>query len=422
MEKYFTLISKVSLKTTLFFVVSILMTLVANAQSCPNETILWFENFGAGTTVTSNPDILTSGLRYEPTGAFESEGIYRVANNTGQKPEWHASTDHTGNADGKMLVINGQAETFYRHTVTSNGFAPGTYNINLYLMNVDTLGVCGTDPLLPAITFSVEYLSVSNTWVALSGSPFAASPVSQSATPAWVSLGSSFILPLTGSFMPVSMRITLSDGTVGGCGNDFAIDDIKFSLCPEGGLTPVQFLNLTAQQSGNNVLLNWSTAQELNNSYFEVQRSADGNTNWNTVATVKGAGNSQVLRDYKTIDVKPLSGMNYYRVKQVDIDGKYEFSKTVNVRMNIATTAVSVLANPFRNTLSVNFNSSSSQIVLARLIDITGKQVAQENWSVAAGTIRKDFSNVTTLQPGMYILSIRNNSGELLFNAKVIKQ
>ncbi len=402
----------------------LLSAFVTNAQiGCSNERILGNETFGTGTTSTSDPFVLTSGLTYQATGDLTSEGVYRVINNTQQKPEWQASTDHTGNTDGKMLVVNGQAETFYqRSLVNSAGFFPGAYSASLYIMNIDPPGLCSPNPLLPILTITVEYLSQSNTWINLQGSPYTAAAVPQTATPAWVNQGAIFTLPSTGSFFPTTVRFTISDGTVGGCGNDFALDDMKFAFCPEGGSLPVEFLDVSARQKDNGVNIDWSTAQELNNSYFEVERSADGNTNWNAIAKVNGAGISQVVKNYNVFDASPLSGANYYRIKQVDFDGNNKYSKTVSVNLGITANSISILSNPFRNTLTVNFNSSSTQVVSARLLDVTGKQVAVEKWSLTPGSIRKDFSNVNGLQPGMYILSISNNSGELLLNTKVLKQ
>jgi hypothetical protein len=144
-------------------------------------------------------------------------------------------------------------------------------------------------------------------------------------------------------------------------------------------------------------------------------------TDWTVIAKVNGAGNSQTVKNYNSFDANPVSGINYYRLKQVDFDGNYKYSKTVTVKADGPKTSVSVLTNPFHSTLSVNFNSANPQMVSARLIDITGKQVSIENWSVTGGTVRKDFST-GGLQPGMYILSIRNNSGEILYNGKVVKQ
>lgn len=422
MKKNFTLI-KVLTNVLAVCAILLLNSSTINAQvSCNNATVLWSEDFGAGTTITSSPDVLTTGLFYQQSASLASEGSYRVADNTQQKPEWHASADHTGNTNGKMLVVNGQAEKFYQHTISSRGFVPGNYGVSIYVMNIDTSGICAPNPLLPIMTFTVEYLSENNTWVELSGSPFTADPVTQTVTPTWVNLGSTFTLGDLNGFFPTQMRITIGDGTIGGCGNDFAMDDVEFSLCPEGGVAPVTLTSFSAHLKGNGVNLDWTTSQELNNKYFQVERSADGNSNWSVIATVNGSGNSQVAIKYNAFDASPLAGVNYYRLKQVDYDGKSGYSKTVAVKLQLQKPSISVIANPFYNTLSVNFVSGTSEMVTARLIDVTGKQIAVQNWSVNSGTSKKDFNNLGGLDHGMYILSIVNHSGEILFNGKVIKQ
>ncbi len=392
-----------------------------NAQiGCANENVLWSEDFGTGTTVTNDPNVIT--LVYQATGPMQNEGVYRVANNSQQKSDWHASADHTGNTDGRMLVVNGQAESFYQKVVTMpNGFADGTYSVSFWAMEVNTAGICGLFTLEPVMSIKVEYLDQNNQWSAFPGSPYVANPLPLTTTPTWVNIGSYFNLPSMGSFAPTRIRITISDGTEGGCGNDFAVDDFKFAQCPEGGPTPVTFVDVTAKQKGAGVSVDWSTSQEINNNYFEVERSADGNSGWQTVGHVPGAGNSQVTHQYNAFDANPLSGVSYYRIKQVDRDGKASYSKTVSLRVENAGSRVSVVANPFRGALKVQFSGVAQQ-VQARLIDITGKQVARESWNVSNGESTQQFSNVSNLQNGIYILSVQNKNGEVLFNGKVIKQ
>jgi len=418
MKKYFTRFAKICLVIAVIFMASF----SAKAQvSCPNSIVLGTEDFGQGTTPTSDPYVIN--LTYQATGSLASDGAYRVVDSTNQKPEWQVSGDHTGNSNGKMLVVNGIAGPFYSRTVTlAQGFVPGDYSVSLYLMNVDPTGLCSPTPLLTTLTFTVEYLSQANTWIPLIGSPYAAPAAPQTTTPTWVNEGSIFTMPSAGSFIPTTIRVILGDNTPGGCGNDFAIDDMQLALCPSGGPMPVEFMNFTAQLQGSGVSLNWSTAQEINNSYFEVQRSADGNTNWQGIANVTGAGNSQVVKNYNAFDANPLPGINYYRIMQVDYDGNFKYSNTVNVKTNSDKTGVSVLQNPFYSTLSVNLSSSSSQTLSASLFDMAGQQVAAEKWTISAGSSRKDFSNVSGLQQGIYILSIRDNSGNILYNGKVIKQ
>lgn len=423
MKKRFTILKALSVPAFLFSIIQFMPNSTQAQVNCQNATVLWSQDFGTGTTATSDPDVLTSGLTFEPSGLLQSEGTYRVADNTQQKPEWHKSPDHTGNSNGKMLVVNGQAENFYQHTISNqNGFVPGNYTVGMYVMNIDTAVTCAPNPLLPIMTFTVEYYSQSNTWVPLAGSPYTADAVGQTKSPTWVNVGSSFSIPDNLNSFPTQIRITIGDGTVGGCGNDFAVDDIQFSLCPAGGVAPVTLTTFTARNKGNGVSLEWSTAQELNNNYFQVERSADGNTGWSVIATVDGAGNSQVVNNYSALDASPRSGINYYRLKQVDNDGKAVYSKTVPIKIGLQKTAISVIANPFYNTLSVSFVSPTSEMVTARLVDVTGKQIAVDKWNIYNGASKKDFSNLGGLQHGLYILSIVNNSGEILYNGKVVKQ
>lgn len=424
MQKKFTLLAR-----TIVCIVLTLSALVINSFTaktyaqftCQSETVLFSQTFGTGITATSNPDI-TTGLTYQAAGSLANEGVYRISNDTQQKPEWHISEDHTADINGRMLVANGQAETFYSHQVDgTHGFQPASYMASLFIMNLNTPGTCGPTALLPTIGFRFEYLSQANTWEPLTGSPYTAAAVPQSLSATWVQIGATFILPSTGSFLVKSLRLVLWDGTVGGCGNDFALDDVKLSFCPNGAL-PVEFLNISAREKGSGVIVEWSTAQELNNKSFVVEKSADGNSNWSVVASVNGAGNSSTVKNYNAYDAQPFKGDNFYRIKQVDIDDHYMYSKTVSLKLSFSKTGVSVLTNPFHNSLTVDFSGSTEQVVSARLTDITGKQVAVEKWSINTGSTRKDFSNVNGLQQGMYILTVSGAGGEILYNNKVIKQ
>ncbi len=426
MEKKFTFFRQFfafAIFTSIILVANLFTGITYAQASCENSTSLFKENFGTGTVATSHPDIIPGSLTYQETGSLVSEGIYRIINKTQQKSEWQISDDHTpADVNGKMLVANGNAEMFYSHTITTSaGFEQGNYSLSAYAMNVDTPGTC-TYPLLTTFTYTVEYMDASNAWAPLSGSPYVASPLAQVSPAQWIAQGALFTLPSTGNFRVSSIRIRISDGVKGGCGNDFALDDISFSQCPVGGPTPVEFLDITARQKGSGVSVDWSTSQEFNSDYFDLEKSVDGNYNWSYVNTVKGAGNSSVVKKYNIYDSKPFAGYSFYRLKQVDKDGKFKYSKTVRININIAKVGVSVLTNPFRNRLSVDFLSAKDEVLNARLIDITGKLAASEKWSITSGSTRKEFTNISNLQQGMYILTISNAAGEVLYNNKVIKQ
>jgi hypothetical protein len=385
---------------------------------CANETVLWSENFGTGTAAPSHPDI--TNLTYQATGTLTNEGTYRIADNTQQKPEWHASANHTtGDAGGKMLVTNGGGLTFYQHVISGPGFLAGSYAASLFLMNINTPGTCSPNPLLPKMTFRVEYnvaASGNTGWNELQS--VSAFGVPQSAAPTWVKLGGVFGLPETA----LRIRLTIVDNGGSGCGNDFAIDDIQFATCPSGGPLPVEFLGINAVQKGIGVNINWSTASELNNRTFEVERSADGNEPWVSITAVNAGGNSSVQRNYTRYDASPAPGYNYYRIKQTDLDGNFRYSLTAKVKFGSDKTGVSVLNNPFIDVLNVDLLGNKTEAVQARLLDMTGRQVAAARWVIAKGRNRKVFDNVSNLVRGIYVFTVTDNSGNVIFNGKLMKQ
>ena len=392
----------------------------AQAQSfCANEFVLFSENFGEGSTTAANPDVVNLG--YSLSGPLE-DGFYRVSTTTQQRPEWHNSTNHTmSSPNGNMLVVNGDDVIFYSKIVTrnANGFAAGSYSSSLFLMNVNTPGTCGPQALLPIISFQLEYNTAptgnENGWVPLQTTT--SNPASQTIAPTWIQLGAIFTLPTAAH----RIRLSIANVASSGCGNDFAIDDIKFATCPTGGPLPVEFLNVTATQKGGGVAINWSTASENDNKYFDVEKSIDG-VNFTAINSVTGAGNSSTVKNYNSFDAKPAAGVNYYRIKQVDTDGRFKYSIVVKVKITVDKTGISVLTNPFVNNITVDFLSNTNQIVQVRLSDVSGKIIATEKWNISKGNTRVQFDNVNSIQRGMYIFSVIDVNGMMLYNNKLMKQ
>ena len=206
------------------------------------------------------------------------------------------------------------------------------------------------------------------------------------------------------------IRFTLSDETVGGCGNDFAIDDLKLASCPTGGPLPVEFLNVTARQRGSGVAIDWSTASEFNNKYFDVEKSTDGGYTWSVVSTMQSKGNGTATKNYGAYDARPVAGVNYYRIKQVDLDGNSKYSVTVVFKLNIVKTDVSVLANPFNNNITVDFLSTHNQVVSTSLFDMAGKQVLSRQLTIAKGSTRGIINDV------IHVSSIYLNFGIFFYS------
>jgi len=399
-----------------------LITQRASAQLfCNNELVIWSEDFGTGLSPASNNNVIN--LNYEPAGQLSGNGTYRLRYVTDQNVGWHKSDDHTPNdVNGRALIVNGKTESFYRRGVTRNlGYPAGFYAVSFFIMNVSAPGTC-TNPVIPAITIRAQYRDVNNNWIDLINSPVATAPVPETTNPVWVQRGAVFTLPTTGSFLVKRIRFILSDGTTNGCGNDFAIDDLKLATCPSGGPLPVQFLNVSAHQKGSGVAIDWSTSSELNNKYFDVERSTDGGSSWSVVNTLPSKGDGSATKNYSGYDAKPVAGVNLYRIRQVDNDGTSKYSNTVVFKLNIVKTDVSVLANPFNSNITVDFLTTRSQTVSARLFEMSGKQLLAEQFTVSKGSYRKVIQGVATLNKGIYILQIIDEDGQVIYNDKLVKQ
>ena len=93
---------------------------------------------------------------------------------------------------------------------------------------------------------------------------------------------------------------------------------------------PIDLLSFTGKCNDNDIVLEWATATELNNDYFTIERSEDG-ANWQTVGTVKSAGNSSISQKYSFATNATTNDISYFRLKQTDIDGKFNYFKIISV-------------------------------------------------------------------------------------------
>ncbi|MBK6527487.1 MAG: DUF2341 domain-containing protein [Crocinitomicaceae bacterium] len=123
-------------------------------------------------------------------------------------------------------------------------------------------------------------------------------------------------------------------------------------------LLPVELINFTAKQAGANAIeLDWTTASENNNDYFMIEKSENG-VNWNFIGTVDGHGNTSHAINYHFEDMKPYYGNNYYRLKQVDFDGAFEYSVVAKVNFNDAQNQIKIFPNPVNDYVNIHFASA----------------------------------------------------------------
>lgn len=181
------------------------------------------------------------------------------------------------------------------------------------------------------------------------------------------------------------------------------------------GLLPVKLAYFIATAENGKVLTQWATLKEENNQFFTVERSTDGKS-FQKVGIVHGAGNSHKELVYSFTDEAPLSGTSYYRLKQTNYQGKYEYFNLVPVsnqrgaaRGNPSLNIQAVGPNPFRKNFYVNFDLTKDGPVEVRLTDVEGRLVVSEIIDGFSGSNRYDFIDQKELKAGVYLLALVQN-------------
>ncbi len=187
---------------------------------------------------------------------------------------------------------------------------------------------------------------------------------------------------------------------------------------------PVKFVSFTSALSGNAVTCSWTTEEEINNDHFELERSFDG-SNFKTIAFVFGEGTEKTVRNTYQFNDKAASlqtnNVAYYRVKQVDIDGKFSYSNTILVKLGSnVSKGILVSPNPFVNNLAFNFEAKEKGTAEIRISSFTGQAVVTKSVNVNKGSNNLQLGNLSGLATGVYVAQV-SIKGIIVGNQKVVK-
>jgi hypothetical protein len=177
---------------------------------------------------------------------------------------------------------------------------------------------------------------------------------------------------------------------------------------------PVHLISFTAVKQGTKSLLQWVTENEVNNSHFEVQRSADG-VNYMVIGRVNASLSPVDPKHYSFADLQPQKGNNYYRLRQVDIDSRFEYTPVRKLRFDDRLNLLTVYPNPVNDELLVDFSTNEKSVEL-RLFDAAGKLLLARRMSNEL-LIRLP---VRELAAGIYYLQV--NDGVVTAQAGFVKQ
>ena len=191
---------------------------------------------------------------------------------------------------------------------------------------------------------------------------------------------------------------------------DMQVTQTDACNCATGAiLLPVELADFSGKaQSNNTVLLTWNTASEYNNDCFNIMRSSDA-VDWEIIGSVKGNGNSNQLISYQFIDEHYVGNLNYYRLKQVDFDGKINYSKTIPVRFGIPVEEtngnIKIYPNPTSGEIFIKVEKESNEIEM-QVYNPFGQNISNIKLDKKEQSIR--LNNYTV---GMYIFIV----GDKLF-------
>lgn len=188
----------------------------------------------------------------------------------------------------------------------------------------------------------------------------------------------------------------------------------EFALASSNAPLPVELSLFSGRIIGGNIILNWETATEVRNYGFDVEKSIDGK-NFSKFGFVQGNGNSNSTKYYSFEDNSPETGINYYRLKQIDTDGSFEYSKIIALNLNIPIefSLSQNYPNPFNPTTTIDFTLPSNTFVSLKVYDLLGKQTALLiNEQKEAGSYSLQFDG-TNLANGNYIYVI-NAGGKVI--------
>jgi surface protein len=180
-------------------------------------------------------------------------------------------------------------------------------------------------------------------------------------------------------------------------------------------MLPVTWLDFTGQLETNKVILNWKTASEQNNTGFDVERSADGRS-WSKIGFIPGKINSVVLTPYSYTDLSPLKGLSYYRLKQIDLDKRFSYSRIIRIN-NVINGKVAIWPNPVNNLLNIEINQRyRNEKMYLTVTDMKGTVLVSR--IVTHGNLAISTSG---WPKALYVVTLRSEA-DIIMTRKILKQ
>ncbi len=182
--------------------------------------------------------------------------------------------------------------------------------------------------------------------------------------------------------------------------------------------TPIELLRYTGKVTESGNLLQWTTATEIDNDYFTLERATDGN-NFKTIATIKGAGDSYTEQSYDFLDDNAPNSLSYYRLTQTDFNGQQHSYGVVSLqRQARGFEVLNYGPMPVKEAVTLTYNSDNAATVAIKLYGVSG-QLLYHNTTVATAGVNTLTIDMNNFSKGMYVLSL--NDGTKVCTQKLVK-
>jgi hypothetical protein len=221
----------------------------------------------------------------------------------------------------------------------------------------------------------------------------------------------SYDIPLSDFTLPRKTKISqmlflVAPSTSG----TYFIDNVYFW---KASTLPVVLTDFKAVKSGTTNILTWATLSETNSKAFITERSANG-TDWTTLQTINASGNSNANMQYSAVDNSPFQGITYYRIKLVDKDGKFSYSKIIALQSGLSIKNFTVFPNPFATDVKVSITSETVSMADIRILSLDGRTLITRKMNIQKGDNIVILNDLGNLSKGNYILEVITPGDKLI--------
>lgn len=197
-----------------------------------------------------------------------------------------------------------------------------------------------------------------------------------------------------------------ADGVYNGTSTNFTSRLSGFDAMISSFVLPVELTSFTAKTDNKSTYLNWQTATEVNNDFFSIEHSLDG-ISFTKIAEIKGNGTTNIDQNYSYIHLNPANKLNYYRLKQVDFDGAFEYSETRVIQLE-KTNSIGIFPTLASNKITMDRGVHNTNEMIIHIYNIAGQLVLTQTLPAKTSTITL---NITDFHLGTYFVKTQDKEG-----------